>query len=149
MEKLILARHGEFDPDTSVLNQRGIEQANALAHALKRYVSQEIVLLSSTGPRAIETAEIIAKNLGLTTMAYEELGSTIRGQEKANYPAALEIIIKQTKPVVVVVTKGEFIKDFFDYFGREKLSIGFPEQKVEKGSALVLDYVHKRLSPLV
>lgn len=72
MKRLILIRHGETDWSKEnkylgtaeiPLNQKGIEQAKAIAQALKREVLNTVY--SSILSRAMVTAEIIAKESGV------------------------------------------------------------------------------------
>ncbi len=71
MPRLLLVRHGETDWNcegrlqghaATHLNERGREQARALAELLAR--SEPLAIHSSDLPRAVETAEIVAARTG-------------------------------------------------------------------------------------
>lgn len=71
MKHLLLARHGDYDGGSKRLNERGREQAIRLSEAiLECWGDVPLVLVTSTAPRAIDSAEAIAKRLGLS--AFDE-----------------------------------------------------------------------------
>ena len=68
MKRLILVRHGETFQDKTdperVLTVKGIENTIKLGRILKGLVSGKVVILCTNKKRAVESAKIIAKELG-------------------------------------------------------------------------------------
>lgn len=71
MKKIILIRHAKSSWDSPWLNdhdrplaERGLDDAPKMAKRLKKRGIQPDLILSSTALRAVETAKIIAKELG-------------------------------------------------------------------------------------
>jgi serine/threonine-protein phosphatase PGAM5 len=65
MRTVILVRHGQYSRNPEKLTPLGRKQAHFAARALKDVEASELV--SSTMPRAIETAKIIGKHLKLSS----------------------------------------------------------------------------------
>lgn len=87
---LIFVRHGQYTHDPERLTELGLEQARLTAEALQEWNIDRIV--SSTMPRAKETAGIIAKRLGLQ-------------------PQANPLLCEARLPAPPFYFKGDWIKD--------------------------------------
>lgn len=77
MKKLALVRHGEYDRETGHINSWGREQLNAVGMSLKSVMlpGETNLILSSSCPRAVDSAEIIADILYASFQRFEILWS--------------------------------------------------------------------------
>lgn len=135
MKYLAIIRHGDSGPGHTNLNDKGKDQMRRIASQIKDI---EPAIFSSPGPRAIESAQIIAGELGSETGAKAFFGSRTRGQEALNYPAALAFL-KNSDANVAVVTKGEWANDFISYFRKEYLNTETSPVFLERGEGVLID----------
>ena len=86
MPNLILIRHSESQPDSSVpanqwrLSHQGRELCKPLAEELSVY--QPALLISSLEPKAIETAQLAARHLGIGS----EIADGLQEHDRSNVP---------------------------------------------------------------
>lgn len=86
MTNLILIRHSESQPDSSLpanqwrLSHNGRELCKPLAEKLS--VHQPALLISSLEPKAVETAQLAATHLGITS----EIADGLHEHERSNVP---------------------------------------------------------------
>lgn len=103
MRRLYLLRHGEAaptvkdgpgaDPWVAPLTPRGRAQVAALAEALAGLRLD--LLVTSTVPRAAETAAILASRTGLAPIAEQDLNELRPGQVLAGSPEAVRLAVRQ------------------------------------------------------
>jgi phosphohistidine phosphatase SixA len=74
MGKLAIVRHGKDDPETEVLTPEGRQGVLSLGERLADIAGQNQVnlILTSTAPRALQTAELLAEQLGGAAVVGEE-----------------------------------------------------------------------------
>lgn len=138
MKSLILIRHGEFDEGKESLNERGNEQIKSLAAKIRGF---EPEIYSSLGPRSVESAAILAKELGSDTTALDLFHSMDRA------PEVLELL-KQSNKNIVIVSRGEFITPFAAYFAKEFLRKDIIIEPIIKGGGIVFNCPAKEISYL-
>jgi len=135
--ELVLVRHGETDwnvekrcqgsMDKSRLTPTGIEQATALAHALKALSAQ--ALISSGQARSIQTADIIAEVVNLPVKVDPRLGELAQGVWEGMLFPEIEsqfgLLYKQfmSDPLQAVPPGGESIRDLADRITRAAAEI--------------------------
>ena len=100
-----------------------------------------VSVFSSTGPRSVQGAQVVAQALGLRPLEREFLGSRLRGKEAENYPEAADFLEAAGvgSECVVVVTKGEFANRFLAFYGNRKLGAEFGEVALGRGEAYAID----------
>jgi hypothetical protein len=135
MHYLVIIRHGEFTEGESKLNEKGKEQIQQLIPLLR---DLHPVVHSSLGPRSIESAEIIAQELGIENEPKEIFGSNSRSLQSTHYSQAF-LFLKEIKDNVVVVSKGEWADDFITYFSREYLHTEIAPISLERGSGVLIN----------
>lgn len=138
MKYLIIARHGNYAGRD--LDSYGEEQMRILAGKIKMLVGNaSIALVSSTAPRAIQSATIISEILSVPVESHEILWSD--NSHRKDDEKAYEIIVaKKDHDVVIMVTHLEYSDDFPTFFSSVEgwnRSVGYGE--TEKGQAWVLD----------
>lgn len=129
MNHLILIRHGEFDKGEEKLNEKGKEQIKSLAAKVKDFNPK---IYSSVGPRSVESAAILAKELESEATSLEIFHSVENAGE-------VLWLLKQTQENVVIVSRGEFVTPFATYFAKEFLGKDIGIKPISKGSGLVID----------
>lgn len=88
MKSLIIVRHGEDEQDKlggwsdNKLTKLGIDQAHDLKDTLKRYLEDDVILISSDLTRAKETSEIIFLNSNFNIIYDERFRETNNGDFK-------------------------------------------------------------------
>jgi len=74
LKRIIVARHAAYTGEhpNIVLNETGRTQSWELAQKLAKIAAGTVCLISSSAPRALQTAEIVGVALGVPTPAAEE-----------------------------------------------------------------------------
>lgn len=146
--KLIIVRHGEYGDDDH-LNNEGTCQIVGLAHILISdsagcAISGKITILSSTAPRAKESAEILFHRLWAPSTSMEiELADVLwvgtDAPGKMDKEGVLRLIQEKAdkQDVIIVVTHLNYAEGLPADFG-----IDF-HGKVEKGEMLVINMATK------
>lgn len=139
MKKLIVARHGYFSP-CGKLDDFGIDQMTKMAEKLRPYlIGCTSLILSSTAPRALHSANILSFELNINFERHEVLWSDSEHEE--DFPKALDLVrSKKNHDVVILVTHLEYGEGFPAYFANKEL--GGHEvccEGIRKGQAWVLD----------
>lgn len=135
MQKLIIIRHGTFDEGETVLNTEGRKQIEVLAPVLAEL---NPVIYSSVGPRAIESAAILASCLKRESYAFEFFGSHSRADEEKYYSEAFALI-KDASENMVIVTKGEWANGFIPFFVEAVSGEDIDGVALERGEAVMID----------
>lgn len=129
---LFLVRHGDFDLGSSSLNEKGREQSAILADKINLQIqSEKIEVFSSDGPRSIQTAQIIASKLNISSMTSSLYGGKTEQVIIENCKKAAHQI-KLSKANIIIVSRGKFLKTLAENL--------LPEQKIykpRKGSMLI------------
>ncbi|MFC1615102.1 hypothetical protein ACFL22_00925 [Patescibacteria group bacterium] len=140
MKKLIVVRHGAYDTGTMNLNGEGHQQISDLVPKICDTIADgTAIILSSTAPRAEQSASILSDELVLAVELHEVLWSENSRPIKPN--TVLEIIRSSSiYDVVILVTHLEYTEMLTAYYARQALNI--PEiiqHSIEKGEMLILD----------
>lgn len=147
MKKLIFVRHGLYESRTQNLSHLGEQQIRStgtqLAH---RFFGKKFRILSSSQPRAVQSAEIICRNLGLDPdsvekheILYVDAPRFTRGHAEKIRVLLDEIEKKGDVEVVIVVTHLEVI-DLFPTYWSHNRGYYLPENEgTPNATALVID----------
>ena len=106
---LIIARHGAYDNSTIHLNSAAQLQIQTLADRLLPQVSgKRVLILSSVAPRAVKSADIVAKALGTTFEQHDVLWSENKHRE--NLPATLQLVKSKAEKLdlLILITHQEY-----------------------------------------
>lgn len=168
---VFFVRHGDRihilgtpEPHDFSLSKKGIQQAKDVANKLKKIKSEIDILYSSTMKRAVETAEIIGKQIKKKPIQIKELSefNTILWtnkiyhykfwkhyiKHKSSIIALNKILTKHKGKIIVIVAHGNIIKGLvgkklglshsqigkFDYHNCHISKVRFKGKK--------LDYIH-------
>ncbi len=160
MKHLFLARHGEYDEDYR-LNPAGEAQIKDLAVAIQEVRIGSLYIISSTAPRALDSAELLSSELDLGRIEPLDFLWTGDGpkfnMEKHSYnkwgPRLMQIINEREEVAdpdgLIIMTHyevTEFLPRYFskNVFGQET-SIRDP---VEKGNAYHFDLEKKTIEEI-
>lgn len=141
LKKLITVRHGDYD-DTGKLTARGLAQIHSLTDRLTTILGNinrsAVVVLSSTAIRAVESAEIIAKRLGVKNIQQHE--DLINDEfEEETHVHALGIIETVPANIIIVVTHFDAVPGIINAFRKEYFGAGIPRIENRKGTANLLN----------
>ncbi len=138
MKRLIVARHGMYRPD-GTLNATGQEEMLQLAARLPQYIVGTVVVLTSSAPRAVNSAAFLAEQLGHTNIVKcEKLWSDIL--HPVDLAAAhAQIMAMQNYDTVLVVTHLEYASEYPDYFGWREFKVPIASSTLGRGQAVVID----------
>lgn len=142
MKLLVVARHGQYDHALR-LSTFGRQQIEALAEALKARINgqQKVVLLTSAAPRALDSAQVLAEELGIEPEEHQVLWSD-NGHIHESDDAAVELISGHSdSDVVVVMTHLEYSSSLPGSYAKRAFgsSNGFAYHATSYGEAWVLD----------
>jgi phosphohistidine phosphatase SixA len=152
MKLLILVRHGERGDDYHI-GEKGRLQISALGVNLKRIIDgMKVKILSSSALRAVDSAEILARQFGVKEFMRHDLlwsgtdkkiDPRFPGDEQ--YQELVELLQADDGcDVVIVVTHLEFTEDFPFYYGMNVLKgVSFPYSEIPNGTAWMIDVVEK------
>ncbi len=112
MSEIYLLRHGAYEEGESTLNSRGIKQIKTVIEYLREAVSK-LEIFSSSGPRAIQTAHLIADEFQISVQVVSWLNKTVDFQK-----LDLESKVSESTNLnqVLLVTSGEFIHNYIENF---------------------------------
>lgn len=144
MKYLAIVRHGEFSEGETKLNKIGKEQMLNLVPLLEPL---NPCVYSSTGPRSIESASILAEVLNKEFEPIQFFGSRTRGEEVQSYRDAYRFLDVRIENVLVV-TKGEWANEFIPYFCKKALNLDVSVYSLERGTGVLIDCGKKILKPL-
>ncbi len=142
MKHLTIVRHGEFTAGEAKLNAVGIAQMNSVLVSIRH---QDPLVYSSVGPRAKESAHIIAAGIGKQSEAFEHFGSNSNADESVYYQSAYEFLNK-IDDNVIVFTKGEWIANFVPYFCKRALGLQIEPITLKRGESVQIDCITKEIS---
>lgn len=110
-QPIYLLRHGAYDEGTEVLNERGIKQTEAVITHLEHEV-QKPTVVSSKGPRAKQTAAIVAKHFSVKTDSVNWLEKPLVGEHFDVESLEQKMSSAGGNRPFILVTNGEFIHQF-------------------------------------
>lgn len=145
MKQLIIVRHGDYKGDGH-LSDQGKKQISQLTFRLKSLLNGDAVtIMSSTAPRAIDSAEIISNILGKNFEKHEILWSG--GSRTQNHEAVLNLLgdYEEEADTIILVTHYEYVKEFPKHFAARRLDTVWAEKTLDKGEACVINCKEKNL----
>ena len=141
MNYLAIIRHGEFDGGETKLNEIGKKQMADLVSIITPLKPQGF---SSIGPRSVERANILARELHTRFESFEFFGSSSREGETRYYLHAYNFLDTLSENAVIV-TKGEWANEFIPYFCKKALNIDVLAYSLERGTGVLIDCKEKLL----
>jgi phosphohistidine phosphatase SixA len=145
VEVIAIVRHGRYDI-TDNLSNEGRLQIKELAGLLQPFFGDKPVsILTSTAPRALQSAEILVDAFGVKAKEFPFLwsGPTSPHRDQFDLKKATELIRSAGTPGVIVVTHLEYSEHLPLSCGPTLLGPGnYPGHETEKGAAWVLQRVN-------
>lgn len=143
MNKLILIRHGDYDNRTGLLTNNGQRKMRMTAEVLRSHLAGNTKLLSSTAPRAVESAGIICDKLNLTYEQHEVLW--VDQAHPENFPGVLELVRAHIYEVdiLVIITHYDYAQYFPTYFCMKVLNVDLPVRSLYKGEMRIIELAHR------
>lgn len=138
LKQVIAVRHGEFADYTMNLNEEGESQMRALAERLKKLVRKgyTVEVFSSPNARAMQSAEIISKPFGISSVRCEALKSDEYGDGQEKMKALLSLW--KGGDVIIAVTHYESPSGIIHAFSLKHFSKPVKCAESEKGDGLML-----------
>ena len=145
MKHFFIARHGAYYLNGH-LNKLGEQQIRALAQAMRAIINGDRVhIISSTAPRALDSAAMLARELGLRGQL-EELPCLWFAADSEHYPPPVRdfdpeliygiVAARQEHADVLILMAHEELRDAFAaHFCRRQFGRVFPFATLEKGQA--------------
>ena len=149
MKHLFMVRHGKYDSKTGNLTNWGRTQINELARQMNRAcggLESSFYLLSSSAPRAEQTAEIIADALGLDSVDRD--GRLLNEEDKLR-EKEIKLIDTMLAPYrtaydgIVVATHYSVVKSYSEYLLENEFGKSDVEIEPEAGEAVHFDLIAK------
>lgn len=146
--KVIFIRYGEHTDGH--LSEQGRRTMMLISEHLKLFVQkQKVSIICADVPRAIESADVVSKNLNIFPVnSFKELYAAPEHGIATNLETAAKIIYSLGKEndIVIAVISREYIEDIPGYIlstlGVEKVE----KIRLNRGEALVLDYNNKTIT---
>lgn len=140
MKKLIVFRHGAYDEKTGRLDEDGREWLVRVAERVKPHLEGRVRILSSTAPRAVDSAEVLAAQLGLEGVE-QHLVLWSDNEHRMNLPGVGTLVFQCSfdVEVLILVTHLEYAESFPTYFAEEMLHSDIEPYQVSYGCARVID----------
>ncbi|MES2215889.1 MAG: phosphoglycerate mutase family protein [Patescibacteria group bacterium] len=155
LEYVTFARHGECD-DGGNLNDWGVSQIEDLGRQLEPLLHGGTVrIISSTAPRATQSAEILSRVFAAPVESYRFLWSGPSSPFWSEYDlkAAADLVCQSTASRVIMITHKEYVLELPHWFGENMLGEGrYPSADLPHGGAVVIDCKkrdYKKLTPEV
>lgn len=143
MKTLVVARHGAYTYRDGEyhLSDFGRDQIELLAGALETTINgQSVALLTSTAPRAKESAEVLGKKIDVEPQEHELLRS--EGGRPMDIDGVIALIQEHENfDIVIIMTHYEYSEFLPRPFAEKVLGTtdGFPRYATNKGEAWVVD----------
>lgn len=149
LEHLFIVRHGDYDSDYN-LSEKGMDQIQGLSVSIFNYlnISKDTpLILTSSAPRAKQSAEILADKLDTQYQNHDRLWSGLDCAHKnkkifGNFPSILNLIEEERKNTknLILVTHNEIITGLpFLFSNKEFDKIKYFSAAVNKGEGMYLD----------
>ncbi len=142
LKKVIIIRHGNYGSDDRI-NSSGIYQMEDNADKIRAVMgsSKNIALLSSSAPRAEDSAIVLSEALDIPYTTYKEFWSD--NQHYENYDRALALlkteVEKRNVDTVVLVTHMEYANYLPRIIIKDAGKDFMAHTPLEKGEMLVID----------
>jgi phosphohistidine phosphatase SixA len=154
MKGAIFVRHGNYDSHGG-LSERGRAQIEGACSRLSPHVlalGPSVALLTSSAPRARESAEIVARHLraflDVTPESHEELWSD--SEHRCNLTTASELVRQrgETADLVIVVTHLEYVEYLPRFLGPDDIRHRWYPPRPNYGEGYVIDCRKQTWQPL-
>lgn len=137
MKNFIVARLGNYDENLN-LSPAGEKQMRQLSQVLKHSLNENpILLLSSSAPRAVQSATVLGNEMGVSFESFDELWSDNAHIEDTE--RAIKLILERANGFenVVVMTHLEYSGSLPSVFARKEMGVSefYSLGSVPKGSA--------------
>lgn len=149
---LVVVRHGEYYLSDGRLSELGRQQMADLAAKLKPLIADGAVcMLVSTEPRAQDSADVLARELGgVQARASHQVlcswGGYIPDDDVA---VTLELVRKKFDvEALILVTHFEYVRDFPTVYGKAELGAVIEPRELHKGRCRVVFCDEKRAEVL-
>ena len=140
MKKLFVIRHGDYN-DSLRLSELGKEQMTQVSEKiLTRLNGHSMLMLSSTAPRAIDSANAISKVLLIDYEEHEMLWDDDSHWGNLNESIKLINSKKNLADAILVVTHFDFTEELPEHYAKEVLNISSLIGTVGKGEAWEIDF---------
>lgn len=139
-KRLLTVRHGDYDSNMS-LSDLGVKQIYGIsAKILPLVKGKTAIILSSPEERAVQSAAIIACQLGLELQEHDVLWSESRHPE--NFPEALKLVrsFMGKVDIIILVTHYEYVEYFPHYFAAEQLNTPIRSEVIRNGCMWDLEW---------
>lgn len=149
MKKLILVRHGEYDKQKQ-LSLAGKQQIRDLCVRLQPHIAgHSVIILSSTAPRAIQSAHVMAEILSAPVEPYPILWVDNFHSSNMEGVAALVEYNGHRADVVILMTHLEYVESFPSYYGLHAKMTYFPVvYDPEYGTGRIVDCIANSCEPI-
>ena len=139
MKKLIIIRHGDYDDKTGLLNNNGARKIRTVAEVLGMYLEGNTRVLSSTAPRAVQSAGIICDELDLTYEQHDVLW--VDHAHPENFQGVFDLVQAASPHVdtIILVTHYDYGQYFPTYYGKRVWSKKLPVESLNTGGMRILD----------
>jgi phosphohistidine phosphatase SixA len=150
LKKLFIIRHGNYGPDER-LNATGVSQMENLVPILKSHITEheKVIILSSSAPRAEDSAKVISKGMGIAFEKHSEFWSDEKHhQDNRRAKLLLEQKTKERMAdTIILITHCEYAKELAWYIA---LSMQFNAKRkdVDEGGMVYLNR-EKKTSVLI
>lgn len=139
MKKLVVIRHGEYDVRYNLNDEGRSQMQNLSAYLVENFKGMKMVILSSSAPRALQSAEVIGEVLELPVEKHKVLWSGGDGYSQNNATVLNLVKEKDEFDVVMLVTHLEYCEEFPGYFIENALGGEYKPAGSSKGGARILD----------
>ena len=147
LKVLIVVRHADYDYSSGHITNFGRENMDSLGLMLRKALGAQksIRMLSSTAPRAIDTSDVLARNLELDGYIQEEVLWSDE-DHRARYRQVVSLVEQHADgvDVLIVVTHLEHGEHLPAYYWKKGMTGSI--RALSKGEAAVLDFVNNRAS---
>jgi len=140
-EKLIVARHGDYEVNSGGLTERGKKQVTDLAQRIAQELKngERIRLIASPVKRTKESADIFSTVLGIQYEENIHLVSSDGELDPGQGDEILKIINSCDHECLILMSHYEVAKYVPAIFGKEVLGTNFRNTVVGKGEARFID----------
>lgn len=150
MKKVIIARHGQYDGNSGLLDLVGCDQVRNLGQAMKDFTTGDgTAIISSTAPRAIQSSEILSEIFGIPDRHEKFLWSGPDCPYLRTHPnldEAVHVIKSSWADVLILVTHQEYCENLPRHlsFRLKWKESDFPCEPISTGHAWVFDLETKK-----
>ena len=150
MKKLIIVRHGAYDFSSERINNYGKAQMCFLAENIDfeadmpHLETSAVQIITSSAPRAVDSAETIAGELGISLAdIWKDPALWSDTEHPQDDETALDLIDQYASnpdtDVLIVVTHLEYARDLPEIFCSNVLNMHVQRTELEIGQSIIID----------